>query len=294
VIDVPFAYAFTVGMVATVNPCGFPLLPAWLSYFIGLDDLDGPDGPDGAGAAPRDRAGRVPRALVAGAAVSVGFLVVFAALGVPVHAGRSSIYRWAPWLTIVIGAGLVVLGLAMLLGWRLRVPVPHVAGGGGRGLGSMCLFGVSYAVASLGCSLPLFLTVVANRPNAASGALAFLAYGLGMSVVLMALALALALARSSLIGRLRAVARYVDRFAAVLLVTVGSYLIWYWAHNLSQDGRTIVGASPVRVVDSWSSWAATELAERGAGLGVGLAVLLAAVALLLTVMRHRAGGVRTR
>jgi len=285
VIDVPFAYAFTVGMVATVNPCGFPLLPAWLSYFIGLDDPE---------PANEGRAGRVPRALVAGAAVSAGFLVVFGILGVPVHAGRSSIYRWAPWLTIVIGAGLVALGLAMLLGWRLRVPVPHVAGGGAsRSLASMGLFGVSYAVASLGCSLPLFLTVVANRPNAASGALAFLAYGLGMSVVLMALALALALARSSLVGRLRAVVRYVDRVAAVLLVAVGSYLIWYWAHNLSQDGRTIVGASPVRVVDSWSSWAATELAERGAGLGVGLAVVLAAVA-AFTVVRHRAGGVRAR
>ena len=284
-IDVPFAYAFTVGMVATMNPCGFPLLPAWLSYFIGADEPE---------AGPGARTGRVPRALVAGAAVSVGFLAVFGALGVPVHAGRSWIYAWAPWLSMVIGAGLILLGLAMLLGWRLRVPVPQlVGGGGGRGLGSMCLFGVSYAVASLGCSLLLFLTVVANRPNAASGALAILAYGLGMSVVLMALALALALARSSLIGRLRAAARYVDRLAAVLLVAVGSYLIWYWADNLSRDGRTVVGASPVRVVDSWSSWAATELGERGTGLGLGLAVVLVAAA-LLTVLRRRVDGVRTR
>ena len=35
VIDGLFAYAFTTGMLATVNPCGFAMLPAYLSYFLG-------------------------------------------------------------------------------------------------------------------------------------------------------------------------------------------------------------------------------------------------------------------
>jgi cytochrome c-type biogenesis protein len=279
VIDVPFAWAFTVGMVATVNPCGFPLLPAWLSYFIGLDPH---------GAEPGAR--RIPRALVAAVGVSVGFLGLFALLGVPIHAGRSSIYRWAPWLTMLIGAGLVAVGVAMLRGWRLRVPVPPLRQRPRtRGLGSMAVFGASYAVASLGCSLPLFLTVVANRPNAASGALAFLAYGLGMSVVLMVLALALALARGTLVGRLRAAARYVDRVAAVLLVVIGVYLIWYWADNLRHDGRAVVGDSPLPVVDSWSSWAATELSERGAGLGLVLTAVVVGAAGWVRLRRDRQG-----
>ena len=34
----PLAYAFGVGMVATFNPCGFAMLPAYLSYFLGLED----------------------------------------------------------------------------------------------------------------------------------------------------------------------------------------------------------------------------------------------------------------
>jgi cytochrome c biogenesis protein CcdA len=58
-LDVPFAYAFTLGMVATVNPCGFPMLPAYLSFFIGADDT------------ASDRVGsRIPRALRAATAVS--------------------------------------------------------------------------------------------------------------------------------------------------------------------------------------------------------------------------------
>ena len=34
-IDAPLALAFAAGLVATVNPCGFAMLPAYLSYFMG-------------------------------------------------------------------------------------------------------------------------------------------------------------------------------------------------------------------------------------------------------------------
>ena len=42
-IDAPLAYAFGVGMVATFNPCGFAMLPAYLSYFLGLEGAERPD-----------------------------------------------------------------------------------------------------------------------------------------------------------------------------------------------------------------------------------------------------------
>src|SRR5688572_14829581 len=97
-IDAPLAYAFTLGLVAAVNPCGFPMLPAYLSWFIGVDDAD------------VDPAGRVPRALASASAVSLGFFAVFLGLGIPIDAGLSSIGDWI-WLTIVAGAVLVVLGI---------------------------------------------------------------------------------------------------------------------------------------------------------------------------------------
>ncbi len=28
-------FAFTLGLVAAVNPCGFPMLPAYLALFVG-------------------------------------------------------------------------------------------------------------------------------------------------------------------------------------------------------------------------------------------------------------------
>ena len=72
-IDAPLAYAFGVGMVATVNPCGFAMLPAYLSFFLGLE---------GAG---DDARTNVLRALLIGATITAGFVAVFGVLGHRVH-----------------------------------------------------------------------------------------------------------------------------------------------------------------------------------------------------------------
>lgn len=261
---VSFAYAFTAGLVAAVNPCGFPMLPAYLSYFIGLDDTD------------VDRGARVLRAISSAGAVALGFLFVFAALGIPINAGVTSIYRWMPWLTIVIGVGLVALGVAMLAGWKPVVLLPRLdKGGRSRRFGSMVLFGVSYAIASLGCTLPVFLLVVTAGAATAS-AVSFVAYSLGMTVVLMTVALALALARESLVRTLRQATRYVDRASGVLLVLVGLYLVWYGQFAIDPANGT--ASSPLAWVESWSSSASVWLQDGGTTLGVVLgAVVLGAV-----------------
>jgi cytochrome c-type biogenesis protein len=257
---VSFAYAFTAGLVAAVNPCGFPMLPAYLSYFIGLDDDE------------RDRSARVVRAISSAGAVSLGFLFVFSALGIPINAGVTSIYRVMPWLTIVIGVGLVALGIAMLTGWKPIVLLPRLdRGGRSRRFGSMVLFGVSYAIASLGCTLPVFLLVVTAGATAAS-AVSFLAYSLGMTVVLMAVSLALALARESLVRTLRQATRYVDRASGVLLVLVGSYLVWYGRFAIDPANGT--ASSPLAWVEDWSSSATVWLHDGGTALGIALGVVV--------------------
>ena len=267
-IDAPFAYAFTCGLVAAVNPCGFPMLPAYLSYFIGLDD-------DGT-----DRGARVLRAIASAGAVSLGFLAVFATLGIPINAGVTAIYEVMPWLTIVIGGLLIALGIAMLAGWKPTVLLPRLdRGGRSRRFGSMVLFGVSYAIASLGCTLPVFLIVVAGtveRSNPLSGALAFLVYCLGMTVVLMTVSVALALARDGLVRRVRELSRFVDRASGALLVAVGAYLVWYGVYAASPDNST--SSTPVAWVEQWSADVSTWLRDGGTGLGIVLAALVVAAA----------------
>jgi cytochrome c-type biogenesis protein len=262
VIDVAYAQAFTAGLVAAVNPCGFPMLPAYMSFFIELDDESESSGT------------RVPQAMKSALAVSLGFFAVFVGLGFPLNAGVTWIYRWVPRLTIVIGLALVALGVAMLAGYRLKVVLPRLdRGGRDRTVGSMFVFGVSYAIASLSCTIPIYLAVVVGttrRENLISGGVALLAYALGMTVVLVTLAVAIALARDGIVHRLRSLLQYVDRAAGTLLVLVGAYLVYYGIHSISSDDSS---NNPIGVMQDWSARASTWLENGGVKLGLTMAAI---------------------
>jgi cytochrome c-type biogenesis protein len=278
-IEVHFAYAFTVGLLAAVNPCGFPMLPAYLSFFIGSEAGDGNG---------LDTPTRVLRALGAGGAVSLGFFIVFLGIGLPIDAGVVTLGSWSTWLTMLIGIGLVALGLAMLLGHPPKFGLPRLdRGGRTRSAGSMVLFGMSYAVASLGCSIGLFLSVVkgtAERANLLSGIAAFGAYAAGMSVVLLSLSLALAFTQDGLVRWLRSTLRYQERIAAVLLVAVGTYLVYYGVLAV-RDGN--LASSPVSFVDRVSADLQTWLYDRSTGLGLVLATTVAVGLVWSLLLRPR-------
>ncbi|HEX9258073.1 MAG TPA: cytochrome c biogenesis CcdA family protein, partial [Acidimicrobiales bacterium] len=228
-IDGAFALAFTAGMVATVNPCGFAMLPAYLSYFLGLHEPD-----DG-----RSTTASLRRALLVSAAVSFGFLVVFVVLGALIRGGADWIADYAKYASVLIGVVLIAMGIAMLAGWRLPFATPKLdRGGRDRTVWSMFVFGVSYAIASLGCTIGPFLAVVLSgftREGFVSGVVSIAVYGIGMAVVLTALTVTLALAKGWLLRWLRTAMRYVDRLAGVLLILAGGYLVYYWIFNLATD-----------------------------------------------------------
>ena len=255
-IEAPFALALTAGMVATVNPCGFAMLPAYLSYFLGTDD-----------AAETDAPASVLRAVAVGGLVTLGFLVVFGSVGLAVSHLSPSIYRYLPWVTLVIGAGLVVLGIAMLRGFELNVRLPKLERGGTtRGLGSMFVFGISYAVASLSCTLPPFLAVMATTFNQLSyeaGVSMFLVYGLGMGLVLTVLTVAIALTRVSLVHNLRRALPYINRISGGLLILAGAYVAWYGWYALRVKQGDLSTPGPVAWVTRWSADLSTWLQNTG-------------------------------
>lgn len=263
-------FAFTAGMVATINPCGFAMLPAYLSYFLGLEGRAGQT---------ETRSG-IWRALLTGTTVSSGFLVVFGLVGLLVTAGLTAINNVVPWITIGIGIALMVLGTAFLVGWRMTAFLPKFdRGSGGRDSRSLFLFGVSYAVASVSCGLPTFIVVVSTSVNDfGSGLVAFGVYAAGMSLVLTSLTISLAMARRTLLTRLRQLMRYTDQLAGVLMVLAGAYIVFYWlSDKLGWSGLGIV-----LNVERWSGDLTNIVASVG-GLRLGL-ILSVAIAVGLMAM----------
>src|SRR5204862_8139575 len=112
----------------------------------------------------------------------------------------------------------------------VMVRLPRLERGGrNRDLGSMALFGVSYAVASIGCELPLFLAAMSGvfGKSFASGVVYFVVFGLGFAAIISSLTVALAMARQSMVQTMRRVLPYVNRIAGGLLVLAGAYVAWY-------------------------------------------------------------------
>ena len=280
--DQAWAYYLTLGMVATVNPCGFAMLPAYLSYFLGLED-SGADVP---------RAG-VAQAVRVACAVAAGFLAVFALAGTAVKLSSLPVYETVPWVSIVIGLGLLALGTAMLFGFELNVRLPRLdRGGRRRTVGSMFVFGVSYAIASIGCTLPLFLGPVAGTmsdDSVVDGVLVFAVYGLGMATVLVALTVGIALARTSIVLWLRRAQPYIGRVAGGLVALAGAYVAYYgWLEvRLGRSGR-VPDSNVTDVVAGWSSDATGWIDDVGSvRIGVAVAVLLAGVAVAVRYGRTR-------
>ncbi len=282
-IEAPIALAFAAGMVATVNPCGFAMLPAYLSYFMGLNDDS-----------ERSRVAAVRSALTVGGMVSLGFLIVFGATGTLITLGFRSIIDWIPWMALIIGVGVIALGIALLRGLDLNVSlVKAKRGQKGTGFRSVLAFGMSYAVASLSCTLPVFLTVVAGQvtqTNIISGMVTFLVYGLGMALVLIALTVALALGKSSIVGRFRSMMKHVNAISGIILIVAGLYIVWFWGTTLAA-GATALDSGAFRVVENLSQTALNFVSDNTGAVAVafGLLVFAAVATVVVSRVREAAG-----
>ncbi len=230
--DLPMVWAFGAGMLASVNPCGFVLLPSYIALYLGTNEQ---------GFQEQATMQRLVRAVFLGLMVTGGFVAVFSVVGLGFALGGRVLIQFAPWASGVIGLILIALGVAMLFGRVLHLPfaLPTLQPRG-QGLGAAFAFGIAYAVASLSCTLPIFLVIVGGTlalQGAGVGLTLFVSYALGMGTVLVALTLGAALFKNVVARNLRTALPYVERVSAVLLVGAGAYLVAYQLYYYGGFGR---------------------------------------------------------
>lgn len=228
------AFAFMVGTVATVNPCGFALLPAYLARRLGTD-----------GNASGDTANALARAFAVGAVTTGGFLVVFGGIGGVVSLGAFWLTGTLPWAGLVIGLALAATGVVVLagrdVGFGLAKLKPAATA---TALPGDFLFGVAYGVASLSCTLPVFLAVTGTAATGGmfASAFSFVAYTFGMGTILTALAVAAALSRSGLAAVIGRLLPYVHRAAGAVLLLAGVYVAAFWGYAVISPEPTGLGS----------------------------------------------------
>jgi len=220
-------FALAAGMASAVNPCGFAMLPAYLGMYLG----------DEAGKENKvNPVKHFGRAILVGLTVTAGFVVLFGVVGAIIGFGAGFVSDLLQWLGLVIGIGLVFVGAWMVGGGELYTGVAaraasHMGNPAQVGMKGYFIFGISYGMASLSCTLPIFLAVVGISVagvGASSVLSDFLLFALGMGLVIMALTLGMAFFKTAMVGALRKALPYIQLLGSGLMVIAGTYIVFYW------------------------------------------------------------------
>ncbi len=220
----PVGFAIAAGMVASVNPCGFFMLPAYISYHLGTEET---------GFYKQSAVRRLLKGLGLGAVTTGGFLVVFAVVGSIISAGGQWLVRVFPFAGVGIGGIMIIVGLWLLVTHRTLgiMAASRVTVSPQRNLRNVFLYGIVYAIGSLSCTLPIFLVVVGGSlaSQGLVGSLSqFIGYALGMGSILVAVTIGAALFQGTVARFLRKAIPHVHRASALFMVAAGAYLIYYW------------------------------------------------------------------
>jgi cytochrome c biogenesis protein CcdA len=267
--------SFLRGMAATVNPCGFVLLPTYLVYFLGLESTRN----------DTERA-TVRRALLVGAAVTAGFVAVFVVIGGLTKWSTAWLLEHAKYVTGIAGALFVVVGIAMLFGVKVPLATPTLRmGSRDMTVRSMFAYGVVYATVSLSCTLFLFLPLIFERGGVGTGIVNGAAFALGMGLLVTALTITLAVANHALLRGLRSAMQHMQTLAGAFVLLSGVYLLYYfWVVDVNGESGRLD-----RAVTNFQTRVITWLNAHWQVAGVVLAAIVVAALAYVGVRRRPRG-----
>ena len=224
----PLGFAFGAGMASAINPCGFPMIPAYIAMYLGSD------GSTSVNTAPSRQ---IIRSLYIGIMVTIGFSLLFGVAGILLTVGtRVLMLEIIPFLGVAIGVLLIFLGLWIMCGLKFYTGFAariafHIGDSKTVNAKGYFLFGISYAVASLSCTIPIFLTVVGTSVTVGDfiySFLQFVLFALGMGAVIISLTVSMAVLRQGIIRWYRNISPVIQPACACLMFLAGLYIVFYW------------------------------------------------------------------
>ena len=209
------------------SPCSFPVLPAFMAYFLKLDA-------EGAKATTGAAAGR-------GFLASLGIVTVYGTIALAVLAAGAAAAAFIPFINPVMGVVLITFGILALLPfqyhWMTRPFIAlknRIVGAfGGKwqpGIGTkLFAFGAGYGAAGFACVAPPFIGAVLAASAIGSPGLAAIGLVLYVAIVVLLMigvTVALHIAGDRALKKIRVWSAAMKYISAAALIIAGAYLLY--------------------------------------------------------------------
>jgi cytochrome c biogenesis protein CcdA len=203
---------FSAGVLALFSPCGFPMLPGYLSYYLGKKKT-------------------IETAISSGLACTLGLIAVFSVIGVGVALAGSVITQYIPLLEVIAGSIAIILGVSMLTNIKFPTLFKISRAPTQKGLPGLFLYGIAYGLATLGCSAPIFFSTLFYALTSGgflAGIVTFVVYAIGMGLPILLITILLAKTKTQLLNRVMNVMPWFEKISSVIIIAIGIYLISYY------------------------------------------------------------------
>lgn len=209
------------GFLTFLTPCGFAMLPAYISYYLSRENHQ-------AKSLPWKK--RLFKGLSLGFLAGLGIITIFSLLGVVIVVLGNAVKPFIPWLTILGALFVITLGFLMLTKKSFSISLPFHLGGAAKPGQSFYSFGIIYGLAVMSCSLPIFLAVTLGALSAGGikgGLFVFSLYAGAAGISMVLFSLLLSVMREAILRWLGKMFPYLQKAAALVVIGAGIYLIYY-------------------------------------------------------------------
>ena len=212
------ALGFLAGIGGFFAPCAFALFPGYVSYYLSASG----------------EGGGIGRSVGLGLACTAGAVSFFALVGGAITLVGGAISPYLISTKPFIALAVVGLGVVQVLDVRMPSLALPLGFGAARGVpvpAAVFLYGFGYALASTGCTLPLYVSItVLPLTSGFSGAalLTFLSFAAAMAILMLVTTLLVGLAKQNLVTAFQRSAGWIKRASGVVLILAGLYLGYYY------------------------------------------------------------------
>ena len=207
-----FILVFSAGIFALFSPCAYPLLPGYIMYYLGKEST-------------------IRKAIFGGFACTLGLISIFSVFGLIGTMIGKLAQAIIPWLMLVAGVIIIIMGLTMLIGIKFPTLFMPVRATGRKGFIGMYLYGLAYGLATFGCSAPIFLSILLYSIVASGifgGIITFIVYSLGMGLPLILTTVLVVMAKDIMYKKIFKAMPLIEKVGGIFLIIIGSYLVYYY------------------------------------------------------------------